>query len=67
MNDVPNSNSFGSAKWPNITDFGGLRGSRGGGGGSNLANCPEVIYVYGLFPPPPTVVRDPDQAEVKLR
>ena len=46
-NDIPNINKFGAAKWPNIKEFRGPRGSQGGG--SNLANSPEFFYIYGFF------------------
>ena len=44
MNDVPNMNIFGAAKRPNIIN---PRGSDGGG--SNLANSSEYLYVFGFF------------------
>ena len=46
MNDVPNINDFGAAKRPNSKKIRGLRGSEGGE--SNLADYPELVYVYGF-------------------
>ena len=31
MNDVPDMNNFGAARWPNIKEIQGPRGSKGGG------------------------------------
>ena len=46
-------NSLGVTKRPNIKTSGGWsKGVRGRGGGLFLANSPESIYFYGLFPLP---------------
>ena len=52
MNDFPDMNKFGAAKWPNVMNFSGPRGSEGVRGmGSTSVNSPEVTDTYDFFLP----------------
>ena len=47
VNNVPNINDFGQPSGLTLKEVRGPRGSKGAG--SNLANSPEMIYVYVFF------------------